>query len=100
MALKQIVLAAALAAAAVPALASTEEDWAAFRKEVGDACNKASEDLFDASVAIIDPFGSENYGLALVRGKARGMDVQIAVICVFDKKTKAVEIGTEIFVGQ
>ena len=44
----------------------------------------------------MDPIGSESFGLALVAGKAKGADADIAAICVYDKVTKAVEIGGEL----
>jgi hypothetical protein len=48
-------------------------------------------------VATVDPFGSATYGMALIRGKAKGAETtQIAAICVYDKKTKAVELGGEL----
>jgi hypothetical protein len=78
------------------ALAASDDAWEAFRKEVESACLAAAEPLFEAPVARVDPFGSESYGLALVTGKARGADVDIAAICVFDKQSKAVEIGGEL----
>jgi hypothetical protein len=34
--------------------------------------------------------------LLLIAGKAKGADAEIASICVYDKKTKAVEIGGEL----
>lgn len=81
---------------AAPACASSDDAWEAFRKDVADQCLKAAADLFAAPSATVDPFGSENYGLALIRGKAKGADNEIAAICVYDKKTKKVEIGGEL----
>jgi hypothetical protein len=49
------------------------------------------------ATATVDPFGPEHYGLALVSGPARGAeDTAIRAICVYDKATKAVEIGGEL----
>ncbi len=81
---------------AAPACASSDDAWEAFRKDVAEQCLKAAADLFAAPVATVDPFGSASYGLALIRGKAKGADNDIAAICVYDKKTKAVEIGGEL----
>ena len=44
---------------------------------------------------IVDPFGSESYGLAMVSGEV-GEGKVAPVICVFDKQTKAVQIGREL----
>jgi hypothetical protein len=82
--------------------AATEEEWAAFRKDVEAKCLKATEAMFARKAeATVDPFGSERYGLALVRGRAAtataaGERPRIAVICVYDKQTRAVEIGGEL----
>ena len=80
----------------VPALAASDDAWEQFRADVEAACLKAAEPLFETAAAQVDPFGSESYGLALVTGNAKGADAAIAAICVYDKKTKAVEIGGEL----
>ena len=79
-----------------PVLAASPDAWDVFRKEVGAACIAAAAPLIENGKADVDPFGSESYGLALVHGKAKGADAEIRAICVFDKKTKAVEIGGEL----
>jgi ABC-type amino acid transport substrate-binding protein len=81
---------------AAPACAASDDAWEAFRKDVADKCLEAATDLFAAPVATVDPFGSQSYGLALIRGKAKGADADIAAICVYDKKTQQVEIGGEL----
>jgi hypothetical protein len=82
---------------AIPALAASDDAWEQFRAEVEAACLQAAEPLFETATAQVDPFGSESYGLALVTGNAKGTtDAAIAAICVYDKKTKAVEIGGEL----
>lgn len=83
------VLAVTLASIAT-ATASSEDAWAEFAAEVEDACRAATTDYFTDASVVVDPFGSENYGLAIVSGEAA------SIICVFDKKTKAVEIGGEL----
>jgi hypothetical protein len=81
-------------ASCTSACAASEE---AFRKDVADKCVKAAADLFVDPVATVDPFGSATYGMALIRGKAKGAETTgIAAICVYDKKTKAVELGGEL----
>jgi len=97
MTMRPFILAAVLAVlAGASALGASDDAWEAFRKDVESACLAAAEPLFDNPAARVDPFGSESYGLALVTGKARGADVEIAAICVFDKESKAVEIGGEL----
>ncbi len=46
--------------------------------------------------AVVDPFGSEHYGLALVTGRPKGANGFVTHICVYDKQSKAVEIGSEL----
>lgn len=92
-------MAAALATAGLlggAACASSDDQWEAFRKDVAAKCLKAAEAQFETAAATVDPFGSTSYGLALIRGKAKGADGEISAICVYDKKTKAVEIGGEL----
>lgn len=90
--------AAALAAglSATPAAASSEDAWAGLRMQVAAACQKLALDRIEMPVVTVDPFGSENYGLALVRGKAKGAEAHITSICVFDKKSRTVELGSEL----
>jgi hypothetical protein len=88
-----LVLGLALATAA---LSASPDAWDAFRKEVAAACIAAAAPLIDNAAADVDPFGSESYGLALLHGKAKGAESDIRAICVFDKATKAVEIGGEL----
>jgi hypothetical protein len=88
--------AAAFAALVLPAVAASPDAWEAFREEVTAACLEAAKPLFETATADVDPFGSESYGLALVHGKAQGADAEIKAICVFDKKSKKVEIGGEL----
>jgi hypothetical protein len=84
-------------ASCTSACAASDDAWEAFRKDVADKCVKAAADLFVDPVATVDPFGSATYGMALIRGKAKGAETtQIAAICVYDKKTKAVELGGEL----
>ena len=86
----------ALAGLAAPALAASDDAWEALAKDVRTACLKAGAGLFEKARAVVDPHGSESYGLALLRGKAKGADSNISVICVYDKETKKTEIGGEL----
>ena len=79
------------------AFGATEAEWAAFRADVEAKCLEAAAPLFETATAIVDPFGSPSFGLALIQGPARGAaTVQISAICVYDKVTKTVEIGGEL----
>lgn len=93
----QFTLAAAfLSSGLTIAHASSDDAWSEFRAEVGKACVAAAKGLIENGKALVDPFGSESYGLAVVSGKAVGAKAAISAICVFDKKTKKAEIGGEI----
>ncbi|MCC6736168.1 MAG: hypothetical protein IT534_08565 [Bauldia sp.] len=87
---------ALLVAGVAHSRAATEAEWEAFRADVEAKCLAAAEGLFETATAIVDPFGSQTYGMALIRGKARGADVDIMAICVYDKATKVAEIGGEL----
>ncbi|TDK37314.1 hypothetical protein E2F50_10585 [Rhizobium deserti] len=89
-----------LAGASV-AQASSDDAWSDFQTEVSRACLAAAAGLIEKGNVLVDPFGSEHYGLAIVTGgakgaKTKGAKTTISAICVFDKKTKRVEIGGEI----
>lgn len=76
--------------------ASSADSWAAFRKEVSQACMRVAPPHIKKPTVVVDPFGSESYGLALIRGKTvSGQETQ-SIICVFDKQTKKVELGSEL----
>lgn len=78
-----------------PAFGSSEDAWSAFADEVEDACLVAVNNSMSDASAVVDPFGSESYGLAIVSG--RMVDDRVAsVICVLDKETRAVQIGGEL----
>lgn len=94
--LKQAVFAAiALAAITTTAFASSGDAWAEFAAEVDAGCVAATAGFFDTASAVVDPFGSENYGLAVVTGKTPA-GTTASIICVFDKQTRTVEIGGEL----
>ena len=84
------------AASALPAAASSDAAWAEFAADVQKACLAAAAPLIDDAKAVVDPTGSDHYGLAVLTGKARGAAAMVSHICVYDKKTKAVELGSEL----
>lgn len=46
--------------------------------------------------AVVDPFGSKSFGLALVIGTPKGSKTAVTQICVYDKHKKTVELGGEL----
>jgi hypothetical protein len=89
-------LAAMLALGAVQAEASSEDAWAEFAQTVEARCLTTAKDMLDAPRAVVDPFGSESYGLAIVTGTAKGTTTTVSHICVMDKQTQAAELGSEL----
>ena len=94
---KSIAIIAITLATATSAWAASDDAWAEFAAEVDQSCVAASAGLLTDATAVVDPFGSESFGLAIVTGTV-GEGVSASVICVFDKQTKAVEIGGELAV--
>jgi len=87
------------------ASASSDGAWAEFAAAVDKACVKAASGQIEKGRTVVDPYGSEKYGLAIVTGRPSGVPknkklADISVICVYDKKTKAAEVGGEIEVGK
>ncbi len=82
-----LIVAAASAALAGPALASSPDAWADFRIEVRETCLAAAKAQgMTSPEVIVHPFGTSSYGVAVLR---EGDDKRI---CVFNKATKAVEL--------
>lgn len=76
--------------------ASSDDAWTELRGKVEAACLKAATGHFTRAAALVDPFGSESFGLALLRGPAKGGGATIQMICVYDKRTGKVELGSEL----
>lgn len=77
------------------AQASSDDAWAILAAEVEESCLDATKDVFSDAKAVVDPFGSESFGLAVVSGTTSG-GTSASIICVFDKQSKVVEIGGEL----
>lgn len=93
--LKHFALATLLLSATAPAFAASNDAWAEFAAEVEQSCLDTTSSTLKDATAVVDPFGSESYGLAIVSGEV-GEGQPAAMICVFDKQTKAVQIGSEL----
>ncbi len=78
------------------AQASSDDAWGKFQTDVSKACVKAAKGLVEKGKTVVDPYGSEHYGMAVVTGKAVGAKTRISTICVYDKQKKTAEIGGEI----
>ena len=78
------------------AWASSEEAWDQFAKDVQQKCGDATADIFRKPRVAVDPTGTQTYGVAIVYGRSKEEKGPAAVICVMDKKTGKVEIGSEL----
>ena len=78
----------------VAARASGDEAWAQFAKDVTANCLKAVGTNITKPTIVVDPYGSESFGLAIVSGKSSGF--KVSYVCVYDKKTSATELGSEL----
>jgi len=87
---------AALLASSAPAAASSGDAWAEFAEKVRSQCLAATETMLESAQAVVDPFGSESFGLAVLTGKASGGDATVSHICIMDKQTGTVELGSEL----
>ena len=98
--MKSVILGATTFAAALTfgasAHASSPDAWKEFKAQVEQKCADAAKDMFRKPQVAVDPIGSESFGLAVVFGKAKQVKGRAAVICIVNKKTGVVEIGTEM----
>ncbi|MFN3634885.1 MAG: hypothetical protein ACK4UW_12000 [Rhizobium rhizophilum] len=78
------------------AIASSGDAWDAFAKDVAAKCTVLAEGRIEQPKVVVDPFGTESYGVAILTGKAVGADAIVSSICVYDKKSQAAEIGGEL----
>ena len=79
-----------------PALASSPDAWEEHRQKVAKACLAlAMAGDFEKATAQVDPFGTESYGLALVKGTLKKGAGETSALCVLDKKSGKAELGGE-----
>jgi hypothetical protein len=81
---------------AASAHASSPDAWKEFNAEVEQKCADAAQDMFRKPQVAVDPIGSERFGLAIVFGRSKEVKGRAAIICVVDKKSGTVELGTEM----
>lgn len=95
---RQFVLATALFVfpLSLPAFASSDDAWGEFAMDVAAKCSALAEGRIEKPKVVVDPFGTESYGMAILTGKAVGADATVSSICVYDKKTQTAEIGGEL----
>jgi hypothetical protein len=80
--------------------AASDDAWKEFARTVEQKCLAAVAETIEAPQAVVDPFGSERFGLAVITGKAKGADANVSHICVMDKQSETVELGGELSAEQ
>ena len=93
--LRSVAIAAIALCTIGTAYASSDDAWAEFQAEVEAGCIAAAAPLLSNALAIVDPFGSESYGFAVVTGET-SVGTIMSAICVMNKQTRAFEIGGEL----
>lgn len=92
-----VLAAAAMLALPVAASASSPDAWAEFNEAMKTKCAEAAKAEFRRVQVVVDPTGTETYGVALVYGRLKGeTKARGAAICVMDKKSGKVELGTTL----
>ena len=76
--------------------ASSPDAWKEFNAEVEQKCSDAARDMFRKPQVAVDPVGSESFGLAIVYGRSKEVKGRAAIICVVDKKSGELQLGTEM----
>ncbi|MFD2239104.1 hypothetical protein [Aureimonas populi] len=75
------------------ALASSPDAWSQFRRDVEAACRAGSASLVREPQILVDPFGLQSYGLAILNGASVEDGSPVSMVCVYDKAQGSVEIG-------
>ena len=81
------------------ARASSDDAWTAFRANVTTACTARAKEVYANPLVVVDPFGSESYGVALVYARtpvpknASPANALTTAVCVYDKKTHKAELS-------
>ena len=90
-------LAALLLLPVTTARASSDDAWKQFAADVKSKCTAALAGQLVKPKLVVDPTGSEHFGLAIATGEIKGAKSQRAsFVCVYDKVTKMAEIGSEL----
>lgn len=78
------------------AFAASDAAGEKFAQEVEAKCTDAASSVFRKPQIAVDPTGTQSYGVAIVYGKLKEGKERAAVICVMDKKTGVVELGSAL----
>lgn len=83
-------------AASTAVYASSDTAWEDFARDVSQKCLKAAEGSLEKPSIVLDPFGTESSGVAILNGKAAGADATVSYFCVYNKQDKTAQIGSEL----
>jgi len=75
----------------VESYAASPKAWEEFRIDVERACLALAVSL-DRPNVIVNPFGTESYGVAMLIGAEKGGEVE-TYACVYEKRTKRAELS-------
>lgn len=78
------------------AFAATSQPTDPFTTQVEQQCTDATSQIFRRPMVAVDPKGTESYGVAIVYGRAKELKGPAAVVCVVDRKTGKVEVGSPL----
>jgi hypothetical protein len=79
-----------------PASASSDDAWKAFAADVEDKCRLAISKVLKNPKIDVDAVGTETHGVAIGRGAVIGGKSRKAIVCLYDKKARTVEISGEM----
>jgi len=85
-------------AIATPGAAFAQSNGAAdpFAGQVEQKCMDAAGGEFRRPQVVVDPSGTQSYGVAIIMGRSKELRGRAAVICVVDRKTGKVELGSPL----
>jgi hypothetical protein len=87
------------------ARASSDEAWSSFRASVAVACTAQAKETYANPLVVVDRFGSESYGIALVYARtpvpknAPPANSLATAVCIYDKKTHKAELSGDFETG-
>ncbi len=81
----------------MPASASSGDAWQAMRVMVRAGCLVKANAMSLGRVEVsVDPFGTQNYGTAILIKRGSPRNPYVAYVCVMDKQTGEFEVGGEM----